>query len=410
MNIWLLKDGEPLPIQPDARRMRTWMLAEELVRRGHDVTWWSSTHSHQHKQLLFDRDHVIDVKPGFQLRLLAAGAYASNRSPRRLLHHARLAAKFRGQAGSLPPPDAVVSSLPTIELAYESVAFGRRTGVPVVVDVRDPWPDVLIDHAPRPLRALAGILLQPLDAKARAAIAGSRSLVACSPGFLDWALRKAGIARRPGDRVFHLGKSASTPAGARISPRMAALADSLKDKVVFCFLGSFGHVYELDLVCEAAARMSGDSVHFVFAGDGAQSGRVGNAARRLDNVTATGWLDGADAAQLLAIAHVGLAPYGCIGGAMPNKMADYSAAGLPILSSLQGEMAQMLADYGAGLSYAPGDVGNFVAQVRALAADSGRRTVMAGASARMFECEFQAEKIYADYVSHVESLARPAAA
>ena len=56
MNVWLIKDGENLPIQPDARRMRTWMLADELVRQGHQVTWWSSTHSHQRKQLLFDRD------------------------------------------------------------------------------------------------------------------------------------------------------------------------------------------------------------------------------------------------------------------------------------------------------------------------------------------------------------------
>lgn len=110
MKVWLLKDGETLPIQPDARRMRTWMLAEELVRQGHDVTWWASTHSHQRKTLLCDGEREFEIAPRFRLRLLPAGAYRDNRSVSRLLHHSRLAAGFRRRAADLPPPDVVVSA------------------------------------------------------------------------------------------------------------------------------------------------------------------------------------------------------------------------------------------------------------------------------------------------------------
>ena len=160
VNVWLIKDGENLPIQSDARRMRTWMLAEELLRQGHQATWWASTHSHQRKVLLFDEDREVEVAQGFRLKLLFAGAYRSNRSLGRLLHHSRLAAKFRRLAPTLPRPDVIVSAFPTIELAFEAVEFAGPRRIPVIIDIRDPWPDILLDLAP-PIVAGSGANRDP---------------------------------------------------------------------------------------------------------------------------------------------------------------------------------------------------------------------------------------------------------
>ncbi len=56
VKVWLVKDGENLPIQAGSRKkMRTWMLAERLVARGHSILWWSSTFSHQTRKLLYGR-------------------------------------------------------------------------------------------------------------------------------------------------------------------------------------------------------------------------------------------------------------------------------------------------------------------------------------------------------------------
>ncbi len=408
MNVWLIKDGENLPIQPDARRMRTWMLADELVRQGHEVTWWSSTHSHQRKVLLFDEDRVVDVAPGFRLNLLHAGGYRGNRSVRRLSHHSRLAAKFRRRAPASPRPDVIVSSFPTIELAFEAVSFAKSRGIPVIVDIRDPWPDTFADHAPRILRAAARIVLRPLERKAKTCLARSDSLVACSQGFLEWGLTKAGMERRPLDRVFYLGNARSAPKRTASSARIAELARRLSGKVVFCFVGSFGHVYELRLVCEAAEAIEGKDlrhVHFVLAGDGRQFAEVSFAARSLGNVTLTGWLGASDVDDLLAVSHVGLAPIRQMPGCVPNKIFEYSAAGLPILSSLEGETADILSKHRSGLSYAPGDLGTLVSLVTRLAEDGQLRREMAQNSSAMFEREFLAARIYNEYVRHVECIA-----
>jgi len=412
MNVWLLKDGEYLPVQAGARRMRTWLLAEEFIRRGHRVTWWSSTHSHQRKSLLFDSDREVEVSPGFRLKLLHAGAYRSNRSLRRLVHHARLAAGFRRAAARESPPDAIVAAFPTIELAHEAVTYARGRGVPVIVDIRDPWPDTLLDHVPSALRPLGRIALMPLQARARACIRGASSLVACSQGFLEWGLAKAGMAQRPADRVFYLGNPGRGPAAGR-SARIAELAQRLEGRFVACFVGSFGHVYELDLVCEAAralARRGTSHVHFVIAGDGEQAARIRAAAQDLPNLDAPGWLSADEADDLMRISHVGLAPIRQNPGCVPNKVFEYAAAGLPILSSLEGETADILARHGAGCTYTPGDGAALLRLLERLSGDDALRRELSGSAKAMFEREFQASSVYGEYARHVESMVRPAPA
>jgi len=409
MNVWLIKDGENLPLQPDARRMRTWMLAEALAARGHDVTWWASTHSHQHKTLFFDEDRDVEIAPRFRLKLLHAGSYRSNKSIQRLRHHSRLAAKFLRLAPSQPVPDVIVSAFPTIELAFEAVEFAKSRGIPVVVDIRDPWPDSFVEHVPKPFRSAARVALRSLEHKTKASFAHADSLVACSQGFLDWGLQKSGRASRAADRVFYIGSAplAVKPTGA--SRQIDELAERLAGKVVFCFVGSFGHVYRLRLVCEAAAILEKKGLrdaHFVLAGDGEQYPEVAEAAQSLGNLTATGWLGASDADRLMSISQVGLAPIRQMPGCVPNKIFEYSAAGLPILSSLEGETAKILARHRAGLTYAPEDRDGFLSLVTRLTTDERLRREMAQNSALMFETEFRAARIYDEYVRHVESIAR----
>ena len=190
---------------------------------------------------------------------------------------------------------------------------------------------------------------------------------------------------------------------------MRELERKLAGKVVFSFVGSFGHVYELELLCDAAKLLKSRGnrqVHFVLAGDGEQFDRITARAGTLDNVTVPGWLASADADRLLAISDVGLAPYRQMAGAMPNKIFDYSAAGLPILSSLEGEMIEKLKSRGAGLSYLPGDLEALASHVTRLAESPEMRRKLAAGSALMFEQEFRADRIYDEYVHHIETIAR----
>ena len=101
-----------------------------------------------------------------------------------------------------------------------------------------------------------------------------------------------------------------------------------------------------------------------------------------------------DLAKLLAECDVGVIPMRAdsfVG--VPNKLGEYAAADLRIVSSLDGETAALIEKYGCGATYSPGDVASFVAAVKKAKNCRGGRILA--------EQELDAEKIYAEYVGKV---------
>ena len=79
MNIWLLRTSEPMPVvDKDGRILRMGMIAEELSRRGHNVTWFASTFNHFTKKQSFDKDAIVKVKDNYHLNLSYAPAEKKN--------------------------------------------------------------------------------------------------------------------------------------------------------------------------------------------------------------------------------------------------------------------------------------------------------------------------------------------
>lgn len=39
LNVWLVQTGEPLPLKGNVRKMRTGLIADKLLERGHSVYW-----------------------------------------------------------------------------------------------------------------------------------------------------------------------------------------------------------------------------------------------------------------------------------------------------------------------------------------------------------------------------------
>lgn len=405
--VWLLKDGETLPIEPGARRMRTGMLAAELVQRGHRVVWWSSTFSHQRKRFTSHRDGAVAVDAGLTIQLVHAGAYRRNLSVRRWLHHQKLAWRFASLARSLPPPDVIVAALPITVLAYKAIRYARERNIPVIIDVRDPWPDNLVIKCPRGLQTVIRWLLLLEYRQTSKVLQSATSVVAISKGCLAWAAKRAARPLQSAGKVFYTGY----PSAASALPAASAL-DSLRarlsGKVVFLFIGTFGITYELDVVCEAAEQlleMSATNIHFVLVGDGDRFETISRRAATLPNVTLTGWLGQDDLISALQLADVGLVPVRAVKDAMPNKAFEYLAAGLPLLSSLQGEMEGVIARHGIGCSYAPGDADALRERIMELAADPSRRAAMRRESTALFAREFSADSIYKVYARHVEHVA-----
>jgi glycosyltransferase involved in cell wall biosynthesis len=385
------------------------MLTNELLKRGHSAIWWASTFSHQRKQLLFDADWNHDGRNHLILKLLYCGGYKSNFSLGRYLHHRKLAERFKDVSERTPEPDIIVCSFPIIDLADQAVRYARRHGIPIIVDVRDLWPDIHLKRFPAILRRPGRLLFFTDDRKNRYIFAHADSLTAISHGCLDWALA---YLRRSGgrhDKVFYTGYPDDPAILERRSFQTPDYLMMHKGKVIFSFVGTFGGSYDLRTICDVAetsiARGIKD-VHFVLAGEGDQYEYIASRARTLPNVSLPGWLNSLQIKMLLAHSDVGLSPIDTVRHAMPNKIYEYLSAGLPIISSLEGEMEHVLEQYGVGYSYRCRDGGILFRHIVTLANDSALRQKMSAKARALFESRFRAEDIYRDFADHVERIAK----
>lgn len=137
VRIWLITIGEPVPVSDGSndRLHRTGYLSHLLADKGHDVIWWTWTFGHFRKVHRFGQDTIVLPKSLLEIRLLNGCGYHTNLSFQRILDHRNIASNFSDTSRSLPPPDLVFCSFPTIELSLAATLYGKERCVPVVLDM-----------------------------------------------------------------------------------------------------------------------------------------------------------------------------------------------------------------------------------------------------------------------------------
>ena len=181
------------------------------------------------------------------------------------------------------------------------------------------------------------------------------------------------------------------------------------DSMNITFVGSVNSIFDFGTVFKAAHHFqrTNKSIKFIIVGDGTNFSKVRTAANSLTNVILTGRLDKASVAGVLGLSAIGLSPQKegqTINGALPNKSFEYMAAGLPILSSLRGELEDLLQREKIGLQYQAGSADSLVKQIQWFAKHPLERKDMGQRSLNLFEKKFCAEVIYPRLVNHLEAV------
>ena len=411
MNIWLLQTGEPLPVRIGVRKMRTALLSDKLLNRGHKVLWWASAFEHQQKIMVSKKDRNFDISEGYTIRVLRGCRYRKNVSLARYIDHLIVAFKFRVQSKKYPKPDVIVASMPDHLLAYEAARYARKNRIPFIVDIRDLWPDIFLDRFRNMGLYGVGKIALILDfARLTFLLKNADSLVAVSKGYLKWGLDKIGRPESPFDKVFYLGYKNSNARNLINEDASLGVPGWLKgreDQKVFVFIGTFGVSYELELILEAAkcfSRSGRTDICFILAGTGENFDLINKKAAGLQNVVLPGWIGEKEINTLLKTACVGLVPCRSVENTMPNKPFEYLSAGLPLINSLEGEMAELIDRYGFGLNYLPGDLDGLCQCVKRLAADAKLHDEMSKNASKFFKEHGDADKIYGEYARHIECL------
>jgi glycosyltransferase involved in cell wall biosynthesis len=244
-----------------------------------------------------------------------------------------------------PAPDVVVASLPSVPSLAPALASARRWRVPLVLDMRDSWPDLIAETGmlpPGPARWLT-----------RLVTAGQRqadAIVTVPPAFAGSLVARG----YPAERIVHIRNGIDVTAVPVLDrPPLA------RDRLRVLYLGTLGVSQGLDSVVEALGRLGPDRVEARFIGLGterealrAQAVRRGTSISFEEPVTGEGlW----DAYRWADTCLVPLRDWPSFRDAVPSKLYEIMACGRHVTACLAGEAAGVIDQAGAGLRVEPGD-------------------------------------------------------
>ena len=379
MRVWVVKIGTEVPHLSEHssnRLFREGQIEEGLRRRGHETLWFTASFHHRSKRH-FDvpYDRVIRPNPaGPQMVFMKSLGYRHNFSFARLLDHYFVAKKWQRIAESLPKPDIIFCAYPTIELSYACVRFGQRHGIPVVIDIRDLWPDVIYDSlksVPILGRLLSKRWFLYYEYMARYALANARGLTGVSAGVVKWGQAYSG--RNPAlyknDRAHH--QSQPDPFAPNAAPNIDDADDAhsfwssrgislAPKKTRIIWAGRFYPSID-DATLFAAYDMLPAplraQIELIICGEGVLQDRFDDFASRHDNVRCVGWAPHHAIIALMRRSDAALLNYVDrfdFKISLVNKIVDYTAADLPIITGINGEFLKLDKQGGAFLRYEVG--------------------------------------------------------
>jgi glycosyltransferase involved in cell wall biosynthesis len=247
-------------------------------------------------------------------------------------------------------PDVIwVTSPPlTTAVAGRIVSCLRRK--PYILDVRDLWPDSVIE-----LDAMKNrFFIRILEGLERWVYRGAKVISLAVPGFRE---RITGKIKQEPDFV-------DLPNGVpdfmlTEAPRPVFFQNAIEGKFVVLFSGNMGIAQGLDRIIDAAKLLKNfDEIMFVFVGDGVKKAELENEARKsqLKNVIFVESQARSEMASIISAAHVGLVPLRNVElfkNALPSKMFEYLARKVPLVTNIAGEAADFIHKHQCGIVLPP---------------------------------------------------------
>lgn len=359
MNIWILQTGEPLHCDGlNARPMRAMNLANKLIENGHNVILWSSAFSHQSKSHRYKKFKKIKIANNLEIRLIPSPGYKKNISFARFYDHYVLGRNLHKQLiEEKECPDVAFVGFPPIEIAYAMSLWLKKKNIPYLLDVKDKWPHIIVESFPFFLRPVVKILLLPYFLISKKIMKNANGISAHVPGFIDWVLSFSKSEKSDNHKFFpltvpndHIDDDSLNIATRWWKDQGVNKNDSFK----LIFIGSFSRAFDFDKIFDASERLSNVEHEFIICGNGDRDKELRSKAKNYKNIQIIGWIDRPKILALSKIADAAIAPYKSTEDfvvSIPNKIIDSLMLGLPIFSSLEGEVASLIRDYEIGYFY-----------------------------------------------------------
>ena len=333
--LWILNHYAVTPDLPG--RTRHFDLGRELIRQGWRVILFASSfqhHDHREAKLSGGERWRLEEVERVSIVWVRTTPYVRN-DWRRALNMVSFAVRAWGIGRSLPRretrvrrPDVVIGSSVHLLTVLAAWRLARRHRARFIMEVRDLWPETLIDMREVKKHSLVARLLRVLE---RFLYRRADRIITLLPRAHEY-IESRGI---PGRKIVWIPNGVDVT---RFEPVPARRTTGSLFTVMY--LGAHGQANTLDVVLEAAKLLQDQAkerVRFILVGDGPEKPRLMEEAGRfsLSNVEFRNALPKDDVPKTLAEADATVLVLHDLPlyryGISLNKLFDYLAAARPII-------------------------------------------------------------------------------
>ena len=388
-------------------------LTRRWVEAGHQVTVVTCAPNvpdgvvyEGYRNALFQREDVAGVDVIRVWTYLAA----NKGTTRRILNYVSYMLAALLVSLFLKRPDAVIATSPQFFCGWAGVLVSRLRRVPLVLEIRDIWPESIIAvGAMRESRLIR--VLEWLELRMYAA---AKSIVTVGEGYRRQLVAK-GV---PEERIEIIPNGVDL---ALFEPREddGVLREEfgLGSRFVCAYVGTIGMGSGLAVALRAARILKEagrDDVRLLLVGDGAVRQELEAEAQDegLDAVVFTGRLPKARMPEVLAAADaclVHLRRSELFQTVMPSKIFEAAAMRCPIVLGVGGFAAELVGRAGAGLCIEPENERELIEAIDELAADPARAASLGAAGAERIATHHDYGNLAARYATYLEQVLAPGA-
>jgi colanic acid biosynthesis glycosyl transferase WcaI len=402
----ILYVSQYFPPEMGAPAARVYELSREWVRQGHEVTVLTGFPNHptgivpaEYKGSLVRREMVDGI------RVVRTPIYAAPNKGffRRVLNYV----SYGVSASTFGPllterPDVVIGTSPQFLTALAGLWLAGLKRVPFVFEVRDLWPRSIVEVGAMKANSPAIRVLERLE---RMLYARADRIVAVTDSFVD-AIAAHGIST---EKISVVTNGVDLELFQPRDREEARAALGLPPGFLATYVGTHGMAHGLGLVLDVAKRLSGQGIHFLLVGEGAEKAQLKARAdaEQISNVTFLDQQPRDRVAEIYAASNlclVLLRDLPLFKAVIPSKMFEFMGSGRPILTTVDGESRGILERAGAGTFSPPENVEALVAALRSLASTPERLAHMGASGRRYVEQNYSRPALAGRYLSILEGL------
>ncbi|GAB3690262.1 glycosyltransferase family 4 protein [Corynebacterium nasicanis] len=322
-------------------------IAQGLSERGHEVRVLTGFPNYPegkifpgYRQRWRSREQHGDVQV---LRVPLLADHSDNPA-RRILNYVSFALTAASARGYARGVDVIYVYATQMTPALGPWLWRKFRGAPYVLHVQDLWPDSILESSMIAQSPAGPVIRTVLNPWLRRVYDRAAAVIGIAPTMVRTLIGRGSPAART-SLIYNWADDSAAPAEKEKDPATTSIL----------FAGNIGDMQDLETVVRAAHLVEDTSVHVTLVGDGIAREKVKALAEELGctNVTFRGSVPREEMPAIYEAADfslVTLRDLEVFRGTIPSKFQGSIAHGVPVITTVQGDLRMLVDDLGVGFT------------------------------------------------------------